>query len=238
MASLSSSWRRRWASTPARAAWLPGGRYAPCSRVRGRRFAVEIGSCYSLDEDQKIFPVLQCKHQTLCSAGIGVASQIVVTYLNIYYIVVLAWAIFYLFNSFKSPVPWSTCDNWWNTGEACADSPSALAPKKAHVKVQSLLFSGTPSDSCHNYADVFSNPHLYQPNSSWAFLNNFTADYSEDYDMSVECSWPSLRNSHGSISCECVAGSNCLWKLLAVAWTHVSFSTVRHLLLWLQRKGW
>uniref|UniRef100_H3D0C9 Solute carrier family 6 member 12 n=1 Tax=Tetraodon nigroviridis TaxID=99883 RepID=H3D0C9_TETNG len=55
---------------------------------------------------RKICPMFQ---------GIGVASQVIVTYLNIYYIVVLAWAIFYLFNAFKSPLPWSTCDNTWNT---------------------------------------------------------------------------------------------------------------------------
>uniref|UniRef100_A0A3Q1GMR7 Transporter n=1 Tax=Acanthochromis polyacanthus TaxID=80966 RepID=A0A3Q1GMR7_9TELE len=47
--------------------------------------------------------------------GVGIASQVIVIYLNIYYIVVLAWGIFYLINSFKSPLPWSTCDNYWNT---------------------------------------------------------------------------------------------------------------------------
>uniref|UniRef100_A0A8C4IG97 Transporter n=1 Tax=Dicentrarchus labrax TaxID=13489 RepID=A0A8C4IG97_DICLA len=51
--------------------------------------------------------------------GVGIASQVIVVYLNIYYIVVLAWAIFYLCNSFQSPLPWSTCDNWWNTGKNC-----------------------------------------------------------------------------------------------------------------------
>ncbi|KAJ0012537.1 hypothetical protein NQD34_016871 [Periophthalmus magnuspinnatus] len=50
--------------------------------------------------------------------GVGIASQVIVSYLNIYYIVVLAWGIFYLFNSFQNPLPWSSCDNWWNT-KAC-----------------------------------------------------------------------------------------------------------------------
>ncbi|KAJ8245619.1 hypothetical protein GJAV_G00272690 [Gymnothorax javanicus] len=47
--------------------------------------------------------------------GIGVASQVIVVYLNIYYIIVLAWAIFYLFSSFQDPLPWTTCTNVWNT---------------------------------------------------------------------------------------------------------------------------
>ncbi|XP_031438247.1 sodium- and chloride-dependent betaine transporter-like [Clupea harengus] len=47
--------------------------------------------------------------------GIGIASQVIVSYLNVYYIVMLAWAVMYLFNSFKSPLPWATCDNSWNT---------------------------------------------------------------------------------------------------------------------------
>uniref|UniRef100_A0A3Q2QZX0 Transporter n=1 Tax=Fundulus heteroclitus TaxID=8078 RepID=A0A3Q2QZX0_FUNHE len=47
--------------------------------------------------------------------GVGIASQVIVIYLNIYYIVVLAWGIFYLIHSFKSPLPWSTCDNWNDT---------------------------------------------------------------------------------------------------------------------------
>ncbi|XP_040292333.1 sodium- and chloride-dependent GABA transporter 2-like [Bufo bufo] len=52
--------------------------------------------------------------------GIGYSSQVIVILLNFYYIVVLAWAFFYLFNSFTSDLPWASCNNLWNT-ENCID---------------------------------------------------------------------------------------------------------------------
>uniref|UniRef100_A0A452UFE3 Transporter n=1 Tax=Ursus maritimus TaxID=29073 RepID=A0A452UFE3_URSMA len=60
---------------------------------------------------RKICPLLQ---------GIGLASVVIESYLNIYYIVILAWALFYLFSSFTSELPWTTCTNAWNT-EHCMD---------------------------------------------------------------------------------------------------------------------
>ncbi|OWK03669.1 SLC6A13 [Cervus elaphus hippelaphus] len=56
--------------------------------------------------------------------GIGYASQMIVTLLNIYYIIVLAWALFYLFSSFTVDLPWGSCRHDWNTGEV---TPSCLA---------------------------------------------------------------------------------------------------------------
>lgn len=47
--------------------------------------------------------------------GIGYATQVIVALLNFYYIIVLAWGIFYLSNSFTWTLPWSTCNNTWNT---------------------------------------------------------------------------------------------------------------------------
>ncbi|XP_002128645.2 sodium- and chloride-dependent taurine transporter-like [Ciona intestinalis] len=47
--------------------------------------------------------------------GIGYASMVIVTLLNIYYIVILAWAFFYLFQSFTSELPWGKCGQYWNT---------------------------------------------------------------------------------------------------------------------------
>ncbi|XP_077969048.1 sodium- and chloride-dependent taurine transporter-like [Styela clava] len=47
--------------------------------------------------------------------GIGYASLVIVTLLNIYYIIILAWAVFYLFQSFTATLPWALCGQYWNT---------------------------------------------------------------------------------------------------------------------------
>lgn len=54
-----------------------------------------------------------------CFKGIGWASLVIVFWLNVYYIVILAWNLFYLFQSFSAVLPWSVCGNWWNT-ECCS----------------------------------------------------------------------------------------------------------------------
>lgn len=51
------------------------------------------------------------------SKGIGYGSMVALFLLNLYYIVILAWALVYLFFSFQSPLPWSTCGNKWNSPE-------------------------------------------------------------------------------------------------------------------------
>ncbi|XP_057185642.1 sodium- and chloride-dependent GABA transporter 2 [Triplophysa rosa] len=52
--------------------------------------------------------------------GIGYATQVIVALLNFYYIIVLAWGIFYLSFSFTWDLPWSSCNNTWNT-ESCVE---------------------------------------------------------------------------------------------------------------------
>lgn len=46
--------------------------------------------------------------------GIGYAAVIMSFWLNIYYIVVICWALFYFFMSLSSELPWGNCNNWWN----------------------------------------------------------------------------------------------------------------------------
>ena len=57
--------------------------------------------------------------------GIGYAMFLMSGLVSIYYNMILAWGLFYLFTSGKSLVlswfsvestlPWSSCENWWNT---------------------------------------------------------------------------------------------------------------------------
>ncbi|KAJ1165987.1 hypothetical protein NDU88_006400, partial [Pleurodeles waltl] len=46
--------------------------------------------------------------------GIGYASLVIVIFMNTYYIIVLAWAFFYLFSSFTTNLPWASCGHEWN----------------------------------------------------------------------------------------------------------------------------
>ncbi|XP_071790445.1 sodium-dependent serotonin transporter-like [Asterias amurensis] len=52
--------------------------------------------------------------------GIGFAICIVNMYLSFYYNTIIAWAVYYLFSSFRSELPWTSCNNTWNTPN-CAD---------------------------------------------------------------------------------------------------------------------
>ncbi|GAB6026864.1 hypothetical protein CHUAL_013470 [Chamberlinius hualienensis] len=54
----------------------------------------------------KICPILK---------GIGYAICLIDLYMAMYYNTIIAWAVYYLFASFRSELPWTSCSNPWNT---------------------------------------------------------------------------------------------------------------------------
>ena len=97
--------------------------------------------------------------------GVGYAAAIMAFWLNTYYIVVLAWALFYLWHSIATELPWATCNNWWNT-EKCISAQNLTSAKyfpndsvsAAAEFWEYYIYSYTPFYSfsfCYYLADVF-----------------------------------------------------------------------------------
>ncbi|VDI57677.1 solute carrier family 6 (neurotransmitter transporter, amino acid) member 5/7/9/14, partial [Mytilus galloprovincialis] len=53
--------------------------------------------------------------------GVGIGIVIMNVICGLYYNIILAWTIYYIGNSFIGPLPWTTCDNTWNTQQCVAD---------------------------------------------------------------------------------------------------------------------
>jgi SNF family Na+-dependent transporter len=47
--------------------------------------------------------------------GLGYAMVVVRFFVNIYYVVITAWSLFYLFVGFQSDLPWGSCTAEWST---------------------------------------------------------------------------------------------------------------------------
>ncbi|XP_046873160.1 solute carrier family 6 member 19b [Hypomesus transpacificus] len=62
-----------------------------------------------------------------CLTGVGIASMCVSLMISLYYNTIIAWVMWYFYNSFQNPLPWSQCPiNSNNTGlvEECVRSSS------------------------------------------------------------------------------------------------------------------
>ncbi|XP_078613644.1 sodium- and chloride-dependent glycine transporter 2-like isoform X2 [Branchiostoma floridae x Branchiostoma japonicum] len=92
----------------------------------------------------KAIPLLQ---------GVGVCMVCVSFLVGIYYNVIIAYALFYLFASFTSYLPWSDCNNPWNTPE-CA---TKACQQTVNATFQNITLGG----------EMYSMFGLYDENGTW-----------------------------------------------------------------------
>ncbi|XP_038069015.1 sodium- and chloride-dependent GABA transporter 1-like [Patiria miniata] len=77
-------------------------------------FEVAIGQFLSLGglSIWKICPLFK---------GVGYAGLVMSFWLNVWYVMPMAWALLYLVNSFTTSLPWEDCENTWNTDHCVAN---------------------------------------------------------------------------------------------------------------------
>jgi len=77
--------------------------------------------------------------------GVGIASMILVFFLNIYHCVAIAWTFKYLIATLTAlpGFPWDTCDNWWNTADCFEDRDNLTQPE---TKMRYWMNITTPAE--------------------------------------------------------------------------------------------
>ena len=63
---------------------------------------------------------LRLFYSLLHPEGVGIGMLLCSGIVCIYYNVIIAWTLYYLFSSFRAILPWSYCGNSWND-ELCID---------------------------------------------------------------------------------------------------------------------
>lgn len=71
--------------------------------------------------------------------GAGLASVVISFLMSTYYAVIIAWAIYYFFTSFKTEVPWASCSNRWNTDQCWVPSPNHTKPNGSQTPTEQFF---------------------------------------------------------------------------------------------------
>nr|XP_039267122.1 sodium- and chloride-dependent betaine transporter-like [Styela clava] len=79
--------------------------------------------------------------------GIGISGLLLSWYFLSYIMVVMAWVVFYIVHSFTTgPLPWSTCDNDWNT-DSCRPSIILNDSKNLNTSLLNVTSANTTTST-------------------------------------------------------------------------------------------
>ena len=63
---------------------------------------------------------------------------------SVYYNTIIAWVLYYLFESFRADVPWRDCNNKWNTADCFEAPPSEKVIDPINVTINGVMTLGCP----------------------------------------------------------------------------------------------
>ncbi|CRK99499.1 CLUMA_CG012818, isoform A [Clunio marinus] len=98
--------------------------------------------------------------------GVGYCTLLVISYVSIYYMVIIAWVLYYLWTSFFPTLIWGSCDNEWNS-ENCFSTIEDINCQRFN--------EGNPSDeiffrgSCVDIESICSKNGLLGVNVNFCF---------------------------------------------------------------------
>lgn len=73
--------------------------------------------------------------------GVGYAVVLIAFYTDFFYNVIIAWSFYYFFASFTLNLPWTTCNNSWNTPN-CYDGDLRTDPLFNDSAGQTVVLDG------------------------------------------------------------------------------------------------
>ena len=87
--------------------------------------------------------------------GLGWLMVLISGIVSWYYNTIIAWVLYYLFNSFQSTLPWSTCNNLWNTKYCRPSNPEEPATHNATLLGnQSYVLIGNRTNNTTSMSDM------------------------------------------------------------------------------------
>ena len=80
--------------------------------------------------------------------GLGISMTIASFYVCIYYNMIIAYSIYFLFYSFQSPLPWSRCDPIWQSLNCTDDFENFV------IRCDQADVYRDPNGLCYNYSSI------------------------------------------------------------------------------------
>lgn len=93
-----------------------------------------------------IGPALVLGNLFLLFVGVGYSMLIISFLVSVYYNTIIAWVLYYLFESFRGDVPWRDCNNEWNS-LGCFEGP----PKDRIISPLNVTNGNTTTLGCPKY---------------------------------------------------------------------------------------